>query len=244
MGNNTSNTTKIQQDVSNNFFSSNTNDCYASASSTITGTNTVITSTGKVKGDINTNTIQGTISASCSLVQQTNQSVTNILKAQAGQTASTVNDLFNDGVLFSQDKNSVDMSQSITNNITSINSNTCNAIASADISYTNVVIAVNDVGGSINTNSINTDVNGTCSITNTTSQEAKNTSDASAEQDSQNMGMFSAFFMMIVSLCVLAIVCLFLFFGGGALIYGMSGKKKETPPAQAPPADEYAEEGY
>lgn len=228
MGNSTSNSTQIQQEVNNNFFTSNTNNCYASASSSIIGTDTIITSTGKV-GDICVNCIEGSLSASCSIVQQTNQSVANILKAQASQTASTTNDLFNDGVLYSRDHNSVDMSQKITNNITSINSNTCNAVAAANISYTNTVLQLNDAGN-VTVNSINTDVNGTCSISNTVNQDAKSTSDADAGQEAQNLGMFSAFFMMITSLCVLAIVCLFLFFGGGALIYGMSGKKKETPP--------------
>lgn len=217
MGNSSSNSAKISEDISNNFFVSNDNNCYSDASSDIVGNTIDITCDSC--NDVTGITQAGTISSSCSISQQVSQNVTNILSAQVNQLALTQNDLFNDGLIYSSVKNSSEINQNVTNNITNINSNTCNAISTNSVSYNNVSMQLGSANNVTGIN-VNTDVSGSCSINNIVGQSSKSKLDAHSSQKAHIEGMFVAIAVAIVSCMMIGLIIILVLFGGGVLFYG------------------------
>lgn len=234
MGNATSNTVKVKQQITNDFMTINDNSCAASVSQTISGV--VINAQGDVK-DSTIGNIQGTINAACTINQQINQTVTSILSSSAEQSAKTVSDVFNGGTIYNQTTNTADVSQTVTNNITSITSNTCNSIIENTI--TNVVInTAGSIEGSTLFN-ITTSPTSTCAINNVVDQEAYNDVQADVQQKASTMGMFSYIGGMIALAAIIGVVGLVLIFGVGAFGKIFSGGGKSAPTAQASPYDPY-----
>lgn len=206
------NSTRIRERVQNNFFSNTDNRCFSQVNEDITGN--TLNLTGNFN-DIDVFSISGEQSTSCTINQQITQSVTNILQAQAQQQAKTTTDIFNDGVLFSSAVNSTDLQQSITNNITNINANTCNSTITNSISNNTMSLAGSS--NQLRAFNIDTDPNATCAINNLVSQEGFNSQQGSTDQDAENIGLFASVITAIVVVIVVGIVLIVLVFTGGRL---------------------------
>ncbi len=237
MGNTTSNSTSIKQDTQNNFLTVNNNTC--SAFTSVDQSNNVVNATN-VKGDVTLFTITGNVSASCAINQQVTQSATTILAAQAQQTSKTETDFFNDGVLYSGASNSANIQQSISNNMTSINSNTCNS--QVLVSQDSNTVNLSGVGGNVTAFNISADANSICSIDNTVSQDAYNSQQASVDQEAVSMGMLVAIMSALVTLAIIGLVVIVVIFGLGGFGMVMFGGKKAT--ASAPPPNPGYYGGY
>lgn len=224
MGNSTSNSTKIKQQVQNNLLSVQDNQCFAKSDVSASG-NTVFFNGGKY-GNATAVAITGDMNVSCSINQQIVQSATSILQSQANQVAKTTNDLFNDGVIFSKTKTSASILQSIINNFSNISTNTCNAIVSLNANN-NTVIANGTQAGNFIGVSVNSNPNATCAITNLSSQDAYNRQQGNVDQSAKSTGMFVTIILAILTcltIGVIVIVIIFAVGGAGVLIVG--GKKK------------------
>src|SRR3990167_4578056 len=212
MGNSTSNSAKLTQTAVNNFLSTSENSCTAVVNTNVSGNNIVnVAQPGAKIGNVNGIDIQGNNNASCSINQQILQTATSILAAQSSQIAKTSNDLFNDGVIYSQDVNSASALQTIMNNITNVTSNTCNATVDTKVQNNNIVLfaATGSKVGNIQGISIDSNQTSVCTVSNIAKQDAYNQQQGGLSQTAKNVGMFVA-----VTFAV-----------GGAGIFMMGGKK-------------------
>lgn len=230
MGNSTSNSTKITEQVNNNFLNTTSNVCQANDFNTISGVvGKIEILKGSKVGDVTGVSVSGTMNASCTIDQQISQSAASILASQAQQSATTENDLFNDGVLYSQNKNSADVFQSTVNNMVNVTSNNCNSTSSSTIQNSAISIQSQGKAGNITAFAIGNDSSSTCAISNMVGQESYSNMQAGVDQEAKTMGMFVAIFSAMVSMMIIGLIAIVVLFGGGALIMGISksGKKEE-----------------
>lgn len=224
MGNSTSNSAKLVQRAVNNFLTVNDNQCYAETSKTATGNVTVIV-TGKVN-NVTGVALTGDMNASCSINQQVVQTATSILKSQSQQIAKTSNDLFNDGLLYSQDKNSASAIQGIMNNISNFTNNTCNAVVDEQLNNNVLVVYANSANDVVGVKS-GTNTNATCTISNMARQDAYNTLQGNNNQTAKNQGMFVAIALAIMGCLMIGLIIIVVIFAmGGAGIFLLGGHKK------------------
>lgn len=224
MGNSTSNSAKLFQSAVNNFLTISNNQCYAQISTGASNNVTVVVAT-KVD-NVTGVAITGDMNASCSINQQVVQTATNILKSQSQQIAKTSNDLFNDGVLYSKDKNSTSAIQNVMNNISNFTNNTCNAVVEQKLNNNVLVVYANSAKDVIGVKS-GANTNATCSIYNMARQDSYNALQGNSNQSAQNQGMFVAIALAIMGCLMLGLIIIVVIFAvGGAGIFLLGGKKK------------------
>lgn len=229
MGNSTSNSASLVQSAFNNFLSTSDNNCFSKNSITVSGNNVVVVADPGAKiGNVNAIDITGYNNASCSINQQIVQTATSILAAQSSQIAKTSNDLFNDGVIYSQDVNSASALQTIMNNITNITSNTCNSIVDTTAQNNNIVVYASSGAtvGNIKGISVDSNQSSTCTISNITKQDAYNQQQGGLSQLAKNEGMFVAIALAVIACCLIGLIIIIVIFAvGGAGIFLLGGKK-------------------
>lgn len=239
MGSATSNTVKIKQNISNDFLTINDNNCVAYNGNSISGN---VVNFGGDLSDSEFFNISGTISAACTINQQITQTITSILTSQSDQVAKTSSDFMNGFTLFKGAFNSFNTNQTVTNNITQISSNTCNATIKSDVTSNVMNVAGN--GKNIKAFNINTNQTATCTINNTVDQEAYNAVQAKVQQEAKTTSTFVALAAVIAIAIVVCSVAT-------ALIYGVTGigkiaaaKKAEQQPPQYNPYGPPYQGGY
>lgn len=229
MGNTTSNSSSLVQTAVNNFLSTNDNNCTSVANTNVSGNNIVVVADPGAKlGNFNGIDISGNNNASCSINQQIVQTATSILAAQSTQIAKTANDLFNDGVIYSNDVNSASALQTIMNNITSVTSNTCNSIVNTEVQNNNIVLYASKGAKVGNIKGISVDSNQTsaCTVSNIAKQDAYNQQQGGFDQTAKNEGMFVAIALAVVGCALIGLIIIIVIFAvGGAGIFLLGGKK-------------------
>ena len=225
MGNSTSNSARLFQEAQNNFMALQDNQCISTNTRDASGNVTVVVG-GNVK-NITGVDLEGEMNASCSINQQIVQTATSILSSQSKQLAKTVNDLFNDGVIYSQDVNSAAVTQSIMNNISNVTSNTCNAVISESLDN-NIMVVYGTNSDQVIGVKDSTNSNASCAVTNMTKQDAYNRQQSSASSSATNEGMFAGIALAVIGCLILGMIVLVIFFAvGGAGIFMFGGKKKD-----------------
>lgn len=158
MGNHTSNTLTVNQDIQNNFLSVSDQSCMTTAEANVSRSS--LTVTGSKKSKFKAFNVTGNMNASCRMTQQISQSSSAVLSSQADMVASNSSDWFNGGTVYSSQTNKSTVNQSIINNMTSVSVSTCNANASTNIDGADIIasyakgIKVNayNIKGDINSN--------------------------------------------------------------------------------------------
>lgn len=225
----------MNNEIYNNFLSLTNNSCFASDSAEIIGNQFTLECLGKCKS-INVANIGGNLNATCTINQQLSQSASSIISSQLNQQAQTSSDLFNDFTLYNSSKNRANVTQTVSNNIININSNTCNSDNYAKINDNVFNIQVNN-SGDISAMTITSDQNSKCAIDNMTKQETHSSVQAGIKQSAKTMGMFVAIATALFGIMMIGLIVIVIIFAGGSVIKATSGRKKETPaPASATPA--------
>lgn len=225
MGNSSSNSNKIYNSVYNNFLSVNQNECYAVTSNQIIGNSFTLECLGTCD-NISVANIGGNINTYCSVSQQLSQSAVTSLSSQLEQQAKIENDLFNDGLIYSQTKNKSDINQTSVSNIVNINSNTCNAETYNVIANNVFDLSVNN-SKNIDVMSISADQNTKCNIDNLVKQESSNSLRAAAKQKATVVGMFALLFSGLITVMIIFVIGIVIIFAGGSIAKVVTSSKKE-----------------
>lgn len=213
MGSASSNVARVQQSFYNNITQQDQQNCLAT-SSTQVNNNTVIINNSKIDGNLTG--VSATIStdATCLMVSNMEDSISNILSSTLAQTNGAQTGLFNDFNYTNQDNN-INISQSVTNNISQINEATCAANSTTSVSNNYVYVSNTEVGGNFVGVVATSDASANCSMTNTMKNVTYNQAQASATQTNTIQGMFVAIagiIAAVIGLLVLATIFLFGFY--------------------------------
>jgi hypothetical protein len=222
MGSSQSNNATITQDFYNNVLQENQESCTLGTKE-LQDNNTIIISGGQIDGNFTGITNASTTDSTCLLVGQMQNSIDNILSASLQQTNKTKTDWFN-GFQFNRDSNTFNIKQSVTNNISQINQQTCSSniveSSSGNYIYFGDSLSGNFIGISNTSNS-----HANCSITNAMKNQTYNRAQASGNQNNAITGMFVAIMTAIIAmigLVTLLIVGMFSVGGIGAVGYKLS----------------------
>lgn len=227
MASSTSNIGRIQQNFMNNITQDDQQNCTSAANNTANN-NTVIVNGAYIRGDFFGVSAATNTDASCLLVSNMQDSVSNILSATLTQTNKAQTDWFN-GFQFTSETNEFDMSQSVTNNISQINQATCaaNSIQSGSDNY---IYFRGTVDGNFVGVSSDASANSSCSIENTMKNTTYNQAQAQTNQNNLIQGVFATFlaaFLAIVGIIVIAVIIMFSVGAIGMVGYNKASSRKE-----------------
>ena len=235
MGSASSNIAGIQQSFMNNITQQSQESCI-STSNPSANNNVVIVNGANIKGNFTGVSETTTTDASCLIVSNMQDSVSDILSATITQTNSTETDWFN-GFQFTADTNSFNIAQSITNNISQLNEATCAANSSSSTNSNYVYVTNATIGGDFVgvTNSSSASAN--CSMTNMMKNTTYNQAQANGGQTNTIKGMFVAMvaaFATIVGIVVIAVIILFAVGALGFVGYESTGSRKSSTSTPSP----------
>lgn len=228
MASSTSNTADIQQSFMNNVLQQNQQNCQAQATDNANNNVTIIIGS-TVGGNFTANAVAAQTDATCLMVSNMEDSISNILSATIQQTNTSETDWFN-GFQFSDDTNTFDVNQSVTNNINQINEATCQANSTVSASNNYTYIAQSKIGGNYIGVSSKADASANCNITNSMKNTTYNQAQASGTQSNTIKGMFVAIAGIIAFFIGILIIGVVILYSSGAINHvGYS-----TPPPQKP----------
>ena len=238
----TTNTANLQQTFMNNILQSNQENCIASTTNSANN-NIVIVNGANIKGNFTGVSSTTSTDASCLMVSNMENSVSNILSATIKQTNISETDWFN-GFQFTKEKNTFNISQTVVNNISQITQSTCssNTTSSTNNNYVYVATGTNIGGDFVGvTNAASSSAN--CSINNVMKNTTYNQAQANADQSNTVKGMFVSIVSAIVLIIGIIVITVIILFSVGALgsaglvgygVFGGKSEKKE--PTTLPPA--------
>lgn len=205
------NTTRIKNESTNNMLTVNENNCVAYNGASITGNTLNI---GGNADGITVFNISGVLNAACTINQQIIQSAVSVITSTSDQYVKNSTDIFS---FFTPSfgANTVWMNQTVTNNITSITSNTCNAIITEEISNNTINVAGN--ANNIDAFNISTNSTATCTINNTVNQEAYNDLQSDVQQTVISLGMFAAMMSAMVTVAIICVIAFVIVAGLGTV---------------------------
>jgi hypothetical protein len=210
MTSSTTNIAEIQQDFMNNITQDDQQNCIATTNQQ-TNNNVVIVNGVNIKGNFTGVTSTTNTDATCLMVSNMENSVSNILQAIAQQTNTTETDWFN-GFQFTDDTNIFDATQSVTNNISQINEATCAANTTSSVSNNYVYVTNAEIGGNFVGVTNDSTTSASCSMTNAMKNATYNQAQASATQSNTVKGMFVSMvgaFAAIIGIMVIGVIILF-----------------------------------
>lgn len=228
----TTNIASIQQSFMNNITQQDQQNCIATVSDS-TNNNVVIVNGANIGGNFTGVSSTAKTDATCLMVSNMEDSISNILSATLQQTNTTETDWFN-GFQFTADTNVFDISQSVTNNISQINEATCaaNTVTSTNDNY--VYVTNSKIGGDFIGVTSSANASASCSMTNTMKNTTYNQAQASAKQNNTIKGMFVAMvgaFAAIIGIIVIGVIILFAVGAIGYVGYGAVSSRKYGQPS-------------
>lgn len=236
MGSSSTNIANIQQSFMNNITQQSQQYCTATSNPTANN-NVVIVNGANIKGNFTGVSETTTTDASCLIVSNMEDSVSDILSATITQTNETETDWFN-GFQFTADTNSFNLTQSVTNNISQLNQTTCSANSSSSTNNNYVYVTNATVGGDFVGVTNTSSAAATCSMTNMMKNTTYNQAQGNGSQSNTVKGMFVAMvasFAAIVGLIVIAVIILFAVGALGFVGYEASGSHKSSSGSVPPP---------
>jgi len=243
MGSASTNIANIQQSFMNNITQQDQQNCTATTNPSANN-NVVIVNGANIKGDFTGVSVTTTTDASCLMVSNMEDSVSDILSATVTQTNTTETDWFN-GFSFTSDVNSFNMAQSVTNNISQLNQATCSANSSSSSNSNYVYVTNATVGGDFVGVTNSSSAAASCSMTNMMKNTTYNQAQANGGQSNTIKGMFvamTAAFASIVGIVVIAVIILFAVGAIGFVGYEATGSRKSSSGAAPSPAQSENEE--
>lgn len=213
----TSNTAHIQQTFMNNITQQDQQNCIATVNSSANN-NVIIVNGANIRGNFTGVAVTTSTDASCLMVSNMENSISNILAATIQQTNTSETDWFN-GFQFTGQTNSFNVSQSVTNNITQINQATCaaNTTVSANNNYVYVTNAT--IGGNFVGVTSTATATANCNMTNMMKNTTYNQAQANASQSNTIEGMFVAMFGAFVTVVGLIVIAVIILFATGSIGY-------------------------
>lgn len=238
MTSHTSNTASIQQAFMNNITQTNQENCLATTTNSANN-NVVIVNGANIKGNFTGVSATTSTDASCLMVSNMQNSISNILSATIQQTNTSETDWFN-GFQFTKDKNTFNLTQTVVNNISQITQSTCssNTTASTNNNYVYVASGTTIGGDFVGvTNAASSSAN--CSINNIMKNTTYNQAQANVDQSNTVKGMFVAIagsILMVVGLIVITVIILValgVLGSAGVVGYSFFGGSKPKPAENA-----------
>ena len=227
MGGSHSNTANINQSFMNNITTQNQENCVANANVQVSG-NVIIVSGSTVSGSVGTITGVST-DASCLMVSEMENSIQDIMKATSTQTNSTTSDIFGD-FQWTNDQNTFNLTQSVTNNISQISESTCTANSMETNSNNYIYVQGSSIGGNVGVAST-TNASANCSMSNMMKNYTYNYVQGDNNQGNTQKGMFVAIVGAICTLIGIIIIGVVLLFAVGAI--GFTGYELVRPKTPA-----------
>lgn len=231
MASGTTNIANIQQSFMNNITQQDQQNCIATVNNSANN-NVVIVNGTNIKGNFTGVASTTNTDATCLMVSNMEDSISNILSATLQQTNTTETDWFN-GFQFTADTNTFDITQSVTNNISQINEATCAANTVTSVNNNYVYVTNSTVGGYFIGVTDTANASASCSMTNTMKNTTYNQAQASATQSNTVKGMFVAMvgaFAAIIGIIVIGVIILFAVGATGYVGYGaVSGRRSGQP---------------
>lgn len=225
MGTDVSNTQYLQNSYINNFTQNLDSTCSANCNITVSD-NSVIIGTGSSVGDITISAGNGCqADATCSMTQSADATVNNIISNMLDQEVTAVTDLFGD-FQSSDLSNSTEVISSITNNITQISSQTCQANSSVSVNDNTVYIGSGSSAGDITISGGNgSSATASCSMYNMAKISAWNNLQTKDKQNGTTVGMMSMVFVVIIVLVIVGGIIAVVLISTGSLgmIFGKGG---------------------
>lgn len=212
MGNSFSNSVNINTQVTNQILNDVTQTCNSVCDANASG-NTIIINGGTVNGSINIST-KCTASASCAMSNISNTAIQNIVQNMVQQEITSVTDFMGD-LDFQNLNNSININTGISNYVTQITTQTCNAVTEVSDNDTFIYVSSGPLGeGGVINGNINIAAEGNssanCAMSNVSKVQAYNQAQNTTTQSITSIGMFVA---------IVAIIAVVVLIGG--LIYVM-----------------------
>jgi hypothetical protein len=216
MGNFNTNITNMQQLFFNNVTQQDQQNCIATVNSS-SNNNTIIINGAKIAGNFTGVTTTVNTDATCLIVSNMQDSISNSLSAINNQTNQASTDWFN-GFQFTSETNVFNLLQSVTNNINQINEATCAANTTVSTNNNYVYLAPGttiggDFVGVTNTGS----ASASCSLTNTMINTVYNQAQASSTQTNTEVGMFVAIITAIAAIIGIIVLGVIIMYATGAI---------------------------
>jgi hypothetical protein len=220
------NTINSIQEVENNFLNVTTNVCSTTITNEIENDAAYIDCSGQ-NCNISVFTIESKNNATCAINQQINQSAENMLLDSSSITEELYAGLFGIKFPWSQDRNAINVQQSVFNNMTNILNNTCNSSVTNTIKNNNVIIRAGGTNNNIRAYNINSDNSAVCGITNVVNQEAFNKLQSNKDIAVKETSMLQSLATVLIVCAVIIFIILFFLFGGGNIFNFLKPKKDE-----------------
>ena len=199
----------------NNIVQASQENCIAGSVQTADG-NVVIANNITVDGNFTGVSEAASVDATCSMTSSMTDVVSNILSAIVKQTNKSETDWFDE--IFGLDlKNTFDISQSVTNKISQINQQTCQAQNTQSINSNYVYIPGGKIGGDFVGVSTVSNVSANCNIRNYMKNATYNQAQASGTQSNTAEGLFAVIGGIIITLLGILVLGAVLIFSGKAV---------------------------
>lgn len=228
MSSTTTNIADIQQSFMNNITQNSQQSCIAGANPQ-TNNNVVLLNGVKVGGNFTGVAATTSTDATCLMVSNMEDSVSNILQSIVQQTNTSETDWFN-GFQITDATNIFRVNQSVTNNISQINQSTCAANTTSSVSNNYVYVTNSTIGGDFIGVTNDSKASASCSISNMMKNATYNQAQASATQSNTVKGMFVSMvsaFAGIIGIVVIGVIILFAVGAIGYVGYDVKGPRNQ-----------------
>lgn len=233
MGSDIHNTANIQQNFMNNITQDVSQTCVSTVSDTANN-NVVIVSGSNIKGNFTGVAPTTSTDATCIMTSTMDDEVSNILSATAQQTNQAETDLFS-GFSFSKQSNTFNSNQSVTNNISQINTALCSANNTTSTSNNYIYVSNTTEGGDFVGVGGTASSSANCSMTNYMKNVTYNQAQASATQSNSVVGMFGTLLGAITTVVIIIIIAVVIMFSVGSISYVGYSKSRGSTGSGLPP---------
>jgi hypothetical protein len=172
--------------------------------------------------------------ATCIMTSTMDDQVSNIMSAIAQQTNQAETDIFS-GLSFSNQRNTFNSNQTVTNNISQINTALCAANTTVSTSSNYVYVTNSTVGGDFVGVTSDAASSANCSMTNYMKNVTYNQAQASATQSNSVVGMFGTLLGAITTIVIIIVIAVVIMFSVGSIAYVGYSKPKPGAESSLPP---------
>lgn len=222
------NIANVQQSFFNNITQQSQQNCI-STSPTNVSNNTIIVTNSTISGNFTGVSVTTTTDASCLMVSNMDNSVSNILSSTLQQTNQAETDWFSG--LLTVTNNIFNVNQSVTNNINQINQATCAANTITSINNNYEYISATRIGGDFIGFSTNSMTNASCSMSNVMKNVTYNQAQSSASQSNSIQGPFVAIIGTIILIVGIAVIAMMILHGSKSINHVGYQTVPQTQPA-------------
>lgn len=231
MGSAITNIANVQQQFMNNITQVDQQNCI-SVSKTTQNNNIFILNGSNISGNFTgvTNTVN--TDASCLIVSNMQDSISNILSATLSQTNLASTDIFSALAGFTDETNVFNINQTVTNNISQINQATCAANTTVSQSDNYFYVGNTNIGGNFLGVTSDAHSSANCSMSNTMKNTTYNQAQATGNQSNTVQGMFATIFGSFAAIIIIIAIGTAILHSTGAINHVGLEPAKEPGPSE------------